>query len=73
MNFKAFELYWLLAEQQRLRGNTKLAESFYKKAMEAAKMPDSPAQDGTFNYNSSSATNNANSPNLQGENFSSSK
>lgn len=73
MNFKAFEFYWLLAEQQKLRGNTKLAESFYKKAMEAAKVQDSPVQDGAYNHNSASLTNEAHSPNLQGENLSSSK
>ncbi|MCW5823347.1 MAG: hypothetical protein KIT34_11125 [Cyanobacteria bacterium TGS_CYA1] len=38
MNFNAFEFYWLLAEQQKMRGNSKLAESFFKKAMEAAQL-----------------------------------
>lgn len=70
MNFNPFEFYWLLAEQQRERGNSELAECFFQKALDAAKIKDSTGQkmvDSTAN-----SAHRAN-PNLHSENLSSGK
>ena len=68
MKFNAFEFYWLLAEQQKMQGNTKLAESFYKKAMKIAKSHELANVDGALIK--SKKTKNRN---LHSENFSSGK
>lgn len=57
MNFNAFEIYWLLAEQQKARGNSMLAESFYKKAMEAAKNNDSNSKEAVITSNTAHISN----------------
>lgn len=68
MKFNAFEFYWLLAEQQKMRGNTKLAESFYKKALEAAKSQELANVDGAL-----IKSNKTQNRSLHSENFSSGK
>ncbi|MBP7863655.1 hypothetical protein KA183_18355 [bacterium] len=70
MNFNPFEFYWLLAEQQRERGNSELAECFFQKALEAAKTKDLTGQKMVDSKANSAHRAN---PNLHPENLSSGK